>query len=77
VEFFSKLYVAGLLAIPAQEIISLQQEACQKQRQKMQEVHSQAQTQLEKQVSGFVISQLDAAIDWLDACEKEHLETNK
>ena len=71
VEFFSKLYVAGLLAIPAQKIINLQREACKKQRNQMQMVHDEAQTKLENQVSEFVIGQLDTAIKWLDACEKE------
>jgi DNA-binding PadR family transcriptional regulator len=77
VEFFSKLYVAGLLAIPAQKIIDLQREACQIQRQKMNAIHNQAQTPLEKQVSEFVIGQLDAAIDWLEAFEKEYTGTGK
>ena len=69
VEFLSKLYIARLLALPSQEIIALQVQSCQRQKQKLDRRSAETNSEMEKLTLDFILGQLDAALLWLERLE--------
>jgi len=69
VEFLSKLYISRLLGLPAQEIIALQVQSCQHQKQKLARRCAEIDSEMEKIALNFVLGQLDAALIWLEGLD--------
>jgi DNA-binding PadR family transcriptional regulator len=70
VQFISRIYVARLLGLSTSRLVDRQRKACEVQREKLLAVQSKASSQMEVLVLDFVISQLDAVLDWFDRCEE-------
>jgi DNA-binding PadR family transcriptional regulator len=67
IEFLSKLYIAELLGLPADEIIHNQQIACRQQKKRhLATVQSPDLSSTELLAASFISGQLNAAIAWLD-----------
>lgn len=65
--FLSKLYIADLLTMPKNEIIEHQRRVCFSQHQDFSKERHQAQTDFEGLVLDYILNQLDAAQNWLEA----------
>jgi DNA-binding PadR family transcriptional regulator len=64
--FLSRLYIAGLLDLPVDEIIQNQITMCKKQHQAFVEERQQTETKIEYLALDLVVHQLSAVIAWLD-----------
>jgi DNA-binding PadR family transcriptional regulator len=66
VEFLSRLYVAERLGVAIAPIIAAQTSACQRQQQALRGALERATSLTERRSLSFVLSQLSAAIVWLE-----------
>jgi DNA-binding PadR family transcriptional regulator len=73
VQFLSRLYIAALLARPADAIITRQLAACQKQLTKTQAERGRTNSPIKALTLDFVIGQLEACIAWLHHCQAHPL----
>ena len=66
--FISRLYIAELLGFDTLQIIDCQRGICERQLKIFQNEREKAVTKIERLTVDFVISQLGAAIRWMDVC---------
>lgn len=76
VEFMSRLYVARLLGLPADEIIANQRQACRVQLARTRSARKATASPVEGMVLDFVIGQLEAAIKWLEHADESTLRVS-
>ena len=72
--FLSRLYIASLLDISTDTIITEQLTACEEHRQRLQTELDKAETDIETLTLTFMIGQFDAVIRWLKTCQTEPLQ---
>jgi len=75
--FLSRLYIADLLRVKADEIIDNQIKACTEQRMVFLEEKERTSNSFENLTIDFVIGQLEAAITWLERCETQLANNNE
>lgn len=68
VEFLSRLYIAPLLGVSTAAIIQRQKTACQLQRKILLTQRDEIQPGIGFLAFEFVLSQLDAVLQWIDRC---------
>lgn len=66
VVFLSRIYIANLLGLDADQIILNQITACQQQYQKIFDQRYQVKSPVESLTLDFVLRQLESALKWLD-----------
>lgn len=71
--FLSRLYITTLLNLPPEPMITRQIAACQTQLAVHQTALAQTTAPMESLTLTFMISQLEAALAWLNLCYKEPL----
>lgn len=69
VEFLSRLFTARELNRPTAEIVRRQQQACQRERERLLIERQAASPGMETLTIDFVIEQLDAVLRWIARCE--------
>ncbi len=69
VEYLSRLHVARLLGTPADAITQHQKAACQLQRRILLAQREEVQPGVGCLALDFMLSQLDAVLQWIDRCE--------
>jgi DNA-binding PadR family transcriptional regulator len=75
VEFLSRLWIAQRLRLPAAPIIARQRAACQTELERLQRESASHRALMERLTMDLVQSQLRAALDWLDRCEAQLVES--
>ena len=63
--FLSRIFIANLLKQPTDPIVNAQISACQRQRDRFFDQYENCRSDMEALTLDFIISQLDAAINWL------------
>lgn len=74
VQFLSRLYIATLLNLPTDEIITHQLVVCRVQREVVEKEAKSTKSSVEALTLDFVLGQLNACIAWLDRCYDYSLE---
>jgi DNA-binding PadR family transcriptional regulator len=69
VEFLSRLYVARLLNRSTTAMVAAQRAACRAERDRLLAQLDATSVGVERLAVEFVISQLDAILDWIERCE--------
>lgn len=76
--FTSRLYIANLIEMPIEEIISYQKIVCLAKHKEFLMERSQVNNHLEGLILDYIIGQLDSALDWLEKCSLSLLtQSNK
>lgn len=68
--FLSRLYIADILNLPVAPIFANQRTVCADQIEKFQLEKTRVGSKLEMLTIGFIIGQLESAIEWLKEAEK-------
>lgn len=66
VEFISRLYIARLLGIPAEDIIERQRATCARQHHDLLAQREQGSSEIGQMTIELIIAQLEAILSWLD-----------
>jgi DNA-binding PadR family transcriptional regulator len=69
VEFLSRLYLARLLSIPTQPIVTAQKATCQLQLKILRTQRDETPPGIGFLALEFMIAQLEAVLQWIDRCE--------
>jgi len=72
--FLSRLYIASLLNLPTDEIVTHQLAVCEDQREVVEKEAKTTTSSVEALTLDFVLGQLDACIAWLNRCRAIPLE---
>ncbi len=72
--FLSRLFIASLLKLPTEAIITRQSTVCEEHLQRLHTELTQAQTDVETLTLNYMIGQFDAVIRWLRTCPTEPLQ---
>lgn len=64
--FLSRIFIANLLKQPTDPIVKTQIASCQRQRDRFYDQKENCKSDMEALTLDFIISQLDAAINWLE-----------
>lgn len=73
--FLSRLYIARLLNLPAQDIITRQLSTCEQNRQRLQTELAEVTTDIEALTLNYMVGQFDAVIAWLKDCQTSTLSS--
>lgn len=73
--FLSRIYIANLLNIPLEPIVEAQIVSCQMQRERFVTQKQSYLSEIELLTLEFIITQLDAAINWLKSNQFQLSET--
>ncbi len=69
VEFLSRLYIARALNLSTEPIVTAQRRVCEQKHQELIGERQHASPGIDFLTIEFMISQLDAVLDWIDRCE--------
>ena len=75
--FLSRLYIASLLDLPAEDIIARQLGACEVHLSRLQDELAEVTTDVEVLTLKFMIGQIETAIRWLQACQSKPLDIHE
>ena len=73
--FLSRLYIARLLNLPTQDIITRQLSTCEQNRQRLQTELAEVTTDIEALTLNYMVGQFDAVIAWLKDCQTSTLSS--
>jgi DNA-binding PadR family transcriptional regulator len=71
IDFISRLYVAGLLDLPVNDLFEQQRQACLRQKEKLEQALEEGRSPNERAVTKFILGQLNAAMEWLNDYQVE------